>query len=757
MYELKRIVAHPLWRRTFGFLLILNLLLYLGVQLMNLPVKREVYLHWNQTIQKEVEDLSLEQARDTLTQKQAAVKLLFTAVRMQEFGDEEDLQKHLLAHPELVSQLNQMTTDEREEIRGEFVLLNLWLQRIEYLRMFPADLQKIQEQAKLMRTMGVYQDPSSFEYQNLMKVEKDFSRLEGIPLQLGQDEVLETVMDHPAVLSGLMLMMITVVLLFDERQKNVRPLLWATSGGRDRLRIHQSYLLLLMAVLSTVVFFGFLFPAASLFYGQSLDLNRFAQSLERYRNMTAPMSVGALVILMGVASSLGLYLFGLLFWLVLRWIRHRQAALITVLGFLSLEYAAFTKLQRQDRGAEWAVVNFFSLLQWDPAMRRYRNVSLGMGLWNEKILLGVLTVLILWGLLLILRLQGKKEIKIRQKKHLQSRNRVKIQRDRWVGLEWKKGLIWGGGGSGVILLFLILFLWQLPGTTLTPLERVSEMYSKRLAGPITEEKQRELNQWMQENREEIEETRALPSGDPLKAWKIENAHRKYEALNLMKERMDALAKTKNGEIVPSLPYRVLYGDDVSGVRTGQSLLMGVVFVFLVSPIMGYEKRCGTLELLKSTSGGQRPLLRRKIMQVVLLSGGLWTIWTGWELYFLWKSLGGLEGLFASGTSLSHVFPQMGDHTVMMHLLLFYGWRLMVLLAGGLGILLLGLGSSSTLVTMGLALFLLVIPTLSRVSWSWGGLLALQSLPLRGVQFLMALISIAVLVAVLDWLWRRYPR
>ena len=251
-------------------------------------------------------------------------------------------------------------------------------QQLDYLASYPGYLDTIHEHAANMPTLSIFMDSSAgkFHAENVKKTDRDFPRSADVSLTLTETAGLENFLQDSVVSVCILLwMLVTVLRLTEERRSSLRYLVFGSPRGRTWLALRRVGILGLSAALGTALLMLTGLVTDSLLYGGLGDLSAAAQSSEIFQNFPYPLTLRQVLWAYCLLKALGMWLMGLLLWLILQLIHHLQTAMVAAAAFLAVEYSLFAFVPDS-----YAIVAL-----------RYINVFSFVGM--EKTLLPVLLVL----------------------------------------------------------------------------------------------------------------------------------------------------------------------------------------------------------------------------------------------------------------------------------------------------------------------------------------------------------------------------
>lgn len=204
-------------------------------------------------------------------------------------------------------------------------------QQLDYLASYPGYLDTIHENAANMPTLSIFMDSSAgkFHAENVKKTDRDFPRSADVSLTLTETAGLENFLQDSVVSVCILLwMLVTVLRLTEERRSSLRYLVFGSPRGRTWLALRRVGILGLSAALGTALLMLTGLVTDSLLYGGLGDLSAAAQSSEIFQNFPYPLTLRQVLWAYCLLKALGMWLMGLLLWLILQLIHHLQTAMV---------------------------------------------------------------------------------------------------------------------------------------------------------------------------------------------------------------------------------------------------------------------------------------------------------------------------------------------------------------------------------------------------------------------------------------------
>lgn len=528
---------------------------------------------------------------------------------------------------------------------SELLVISRWQSRLRHIDGYDRKLSEVQQQAAFMRKVSIYNDPDSFAYQNIEQTATDFKRMEGYSLTPGNDEVLTSVVSSKsAIICGLLLMLATVFLFFDDNR--MRSFIYGLPNGRLRLGLSRLLILVLTAALAVIMFHGTTLLASMSLYGDSIDTGRLLQSLALFSDYTIPMRVGEFLALHAALQFCAYVLAGLLFWAVLMWSRDYRIGCAIIAVFTVAEYALYATLSANDALGWLAGANIFVICSPVQFFSRYLNYDFfgkAVGTFRLACVTCIFWMLVSGTLCLV----GQARLRPTAAKvlHFPRRKRKPHMS------EWRK--FWAYGKVALILLLyaaIVFTQFSLPNQSLPPAEAIYQDYAATHRGKVSQDTLSQIQLAADAAQEELSQLqREAPS--LLLQEKLSYAAAKVTAFEKLQSNVSWMLQYDHTWLLDTGAYEAMFGASSADYRRAMNALTLFALILLVVPLYGCEHQCRTQSYLQTLPDGRARLAAKKLCIALAVATLLWLIQGAAQFYRINQKYGGFAGLCASGRSL----------------------------------------------------------------------------------------------------------
>lgn len=551
-------------------------------------------------------------------------------------------------------------------------------QQLDYLASYPGYLDTIHENAANMPTLSIFMDSSAgkFHAENVKKTDRDFPRSADVSLTLTETAGLENFLQDSVVSVCILLwMLVTVLRLTEERRSSLRYLVFGSPRGRTWLALRRVGILGLSAALGTALLMLTGLVTDSLLYGGLGDLSAAAQSSEIFQNFPYPLTLRQVLWAYYLLKTLGMWLMGLLLWLILQLIHHLQTAMVAAAAFLAVEYSLFAFVPDSYAIVALRYINVFSFVGMEKTFLHYLNINL-LG----RAVNGAMLCTALLPVLLVLAAAGAVVYAGHHRpiaganvfQRLAARLRPVFSRASGrltlTGFEFKK-ILWYHKG---LLVLLVFALWcfraaAAPTADVSLYDTDTAAFQNEFQGPATEDTLRAI-------RARIAEVEGWP----------ESEIRSTQLAALSAVEAEALEKQDTGLwVLNPAPMFTLCGGDVGGSQRIPSMAALLTVALLTAGVFAGERQQRMLPLLQTTPRGRRREPRCKLALSALLAAAVWLTLTLRQVYQVSSYYGGLTALSAPLRSVTYFADLAADCTVGQWLAGCLLLRLLVLLAAAM--------------------------------------------------------------------------
>lgn len=529
----------------------------------------------------------------------------------------------------------------KEYCQMQYTVREQLYERYAHMTEFQKQRKEIQENAKQMGEISIFQNSSTQVNPNIEKTAQDYARLADVKLTLGNDHFLVSLFQGDTVHIALLLFAIVLELsMLSERKKGLWSVVYAAPGGRGKLAVHRIGALAVSIAGFELLLFGGMGLVSIFFYGGENDFGRMVQSIPQFSDWTYPMTEGMFFIwYLGITFLVALAQ-ALLSWVILSGLSQSVIGLffygiVYVAGFL-----LYCNVEEQSTLAVLKYMNLYAGLRLSEWMVQYRNFIFGSKAFGRLdcflVLAGILMVVcgILSVWIAIHKRPTHRKIRLlRKMERLADGFRSITEHLGLLGIEWYKSIFLEKNG----IVFIVLCFWcisqvQPVNVWNPPQEAYCTEFYKQYSGVLTKETKQALEKEERQaekiQQEYLKAERAYAKGK-IDSDRMEEAYHRYEAsqgqrqgTKILRAQIEDLEATREKQgksvwLMDTRGYQQLLGETSYDRQIKNGLLVLAVVFFMSASLLAFERKRGTREMLCAMPSGRNPLVRKKAGVIVL--------------------------------------------------------------------------------------------------------------------------------------------
>jgi len=737
MTEFQRISRQHRWRISLVGLCFLSIGLFIFFCQKDTSRDRKKNNRANQVILRQIKDQSLKKSQSQLNSKMDS-----------------------LMHQELMS-------NYKERIRYESLL-----NQVSYLLEFPQKLENIEKQVNEMQEFEIFNDPDSYEYQNIQKTFKDYSGLKNSRLTLGNDQlVLSVINDSGIMICAFLFMLLTALSLVQEETYQLGRLFQTYKNGRGMLALWRIMILFISSLIAVVVFYVSKIFLAAIYYEEHQDFSRQLQSLEKFSNYPYAMTIGEFFFRYGLFLLFSFFVLGLMLWVLMSHIKNLNWSLILI-GLVGMgEFYLYQNVGISDAMSWSRSLNIINMMSMKLTYFRYQNYQLFGHIFGEQTLIYV--VMVMLAIFAIAIMMGRTIFgyyaESKSRFHFFTKLIVVLRRkcNRMFLSEQKK--IWITSKGLVIIIAYVFFLMAMQNLPMQDIEEDEKAVRQVVAeyeGKINNQLIKTIASDKAELQRKIQEYRDNPESAKWSEQQYGYAMGKEVAMETIEKKVKALNK-KDGEfyLARYWQYEEIYGKTGRNWRMEHFIVLTIVAIMILIPLFAYDKELKMKGYLQTLPRGTKKLFWYKMRIGIGISVMIWLIHSIYDVVLMksnyfeyWVS-----GIWGNARQLEiGLGPQM-NLSLMKVMIILYGSRLIFVICIVMMIMFLSQVVNSRVKGISLCMVALILPAVaSRLPYmSWLKLISPvmwlcdTGLVVNILSVLAGVVLIPVLVLGNMRLWREY--
>lgn len=560
---------------------------------------------------------------------------------------------------------NNFTEEEFVEQYGQIMARYYIIEHIEECMNYPEYLESVAKQAVSLSYSSLLSKEDSFTSRNSQAIAECYGRLPAVTLYADSSAGINKLTRNPLI-DLLLLICISIevmTLTVSEKEEGYYPLLHSKPRGGNAIYAAKLIVICLSLAGLIFIFYGgtFLFLKWNIGF---CDMDIPVQSLETFYQCPYPLSVKTFLLCYFTVKAVFLFVICILFFCI-GIITSNYAAAYGITGSLFLASLLFQKCINPHSAVDFLrETGLTVLLDTGHYFTSARNVNL-LGFPVSILIVGIGSM----ALCLIVSVAISKYCWIHPVKlkfpglplHIKRRSSFwKIKHSALFYFEWKKLFITGHAAVWFLCFVFVILYLHVPMRHVTMAEYYYEMYSEKLEGALSPDKEKYLTQekeWMDTAGERIEEyyrlyDRGEISDDEL-AFYIQketiSSEQEYAfnlAWNQYRRLSDIESERYQIAYINESGWRKICGADARKSQIRDYLIWLFFLTACLHNFSCMEDASGVRKLMKCTVYGEKRTYCLKIMLSSLL-GGIFAIFVclvqfcsvhlAWPLYG-WKSM-----------------------------------------------------------------------------------------------------------------------
>lgn len=504
-------------------------------------------------------------------------------------------------------------------------------EQADYVNSYASDIEEAVSQAETMISFNIYNDKSSYSYNNILKGRYDLKKLKDIDLSVTSNIAYDNIFGYRYAGYFIALIMIIFVSRFKADNHGFDSVIKASCKGRGRLAAKRAGLTAAAGIAATLIIYIPIVLISFARYGGTADINCLIQSNSLFSRSVLIISYAELLAVIFLLYCAAASASGFIAWLFFLIFRDRHIAVMGIVIFSLLEGVfhltksgnMFFKFMRS--------VNIFCFLNPSGIFEKYDNWGFGQYIINTGLLSVIaLICIILFNLFVILCISSSLWSGIEVKSKRLSRAAEKI-RKHFAYLpnfikELKKTLLMQKGllVIAVVLLYIVTADFGVAGKAEKGQLEMAEYYSfaEGDAYQKTDEYVESTITWIDEAKKtaaELEE-----KGDLIGSNDILNRIKEKESI--LNKISDESARIKqlnqrgivSAGILDTYKYEKRYGARMNTYYQNFVLAGFFVIIFLTCKTFSIERRSRMASIIRTTDFGRGKYLRTRIFTGVMI-------------------------------------------------------------------------------------------------------------------------------------------
>lgn len=308
----------------------------------------------------------IDECRDTdnieelINSKQTEIQIAFFLCNGAD-SSSEMVEKYKISNPDEYERATGLNLTFDELSQRELLLMEITDQS-NYIESYDEFINNMELRAENQHSFSIFAQSGSFSYNNIEKTPKDFSKLKGIELELGNNKaiVVSTTFALTDYLLFILIIFICIIVFSVEREKGLYPLVRCAKHGRLSTIVKKLIVAFSVSVVISIVFYisNILLSGALFGFG---DLHRNIQSDSNFMNCAINVTMLEYIFVWLTGKILLFALFTLLISFIFVAVKTPSKTYAVIAAFLVFEFFTNYFIDGNSLFSVLKYLNFFIL------------------------------------------------------------------------------------------------------------------------------------------------------------------------------------------------------------------------------------------------------------------------------------------------------------------------------------------------------------------------------------------------------------
>lgn len=547
-----------------------------------------------------------------------------------------------------------------EEIKQEF----------EETQNYRKTINDILQKAENLENISIFtENENDFSSKNIKDIAKEYEKMldTKIDYQLSKGINSFTKMGITDIFIILLIFVISSIIVFEEREKNLFTLIKSTKHGRTKTIISKIIVLCVsIAGISAIIYFiNFIYYGITIGYG---NLGASLQSINMFLYSILKINIGQYLLLFICTKIIVFFIISLIILFISTFAKNNISTYITFIAIFLISFMLYNTIDPASKYNIFKYINILSFLETNEIYKTYFNLKIGYIMQN------VLTLSIIFGIILLVStilgiiyiFNKKKDLQIRESYILNNLKRITICKFK-ITTNILSNEIYKLFITNKIAIILVLFMiFQIysfcyTNQSISFEENIYKNYMEILSGEITQEKVK----FIEEEKEKFRQAQISIQNieEKVKDGKLsKNIANRYkepyedilstqQIFNKVLEKYEYIQKNPEAEFVYDTGYKELLRINKNSFLENDFYLM-MISIMCFTSIFVMEYKTGMINILNTTPKGRRWTAKAKIISCIFAGTFIFIISIMPEILKIQQTFG-FNNLTASIRSLSY--------------------------------------------------------------------------------------------------------
>ena len=627
-------------------------------------------------------------------------------------------------------------------------------------------ISEILEKAENLETISIFQESQDdFSNKNIKDTAQKYEKMLDTQLEFIPAKGINsfTKMGITDILIVLLIFVISTIIIYEEREKNLFPLIKSTKNGRCKTILAKIFVMLILIFAISLILYAinFIYYGITIGYG---NLSANIQSINTFIYSTLPISIRGYIALFFITKVTIFFIISLIILLVSNLAKNNVSNYIAVILIFGISFLGYKTIDPISKYNVFRVINLINLLEVNDIYKTHMNLNIMGNLQNvlHLSLFFAIILLVLLGLANIWIFTKRKDLGLTESYILKKLRNITILKPRiFTKIFWCEfyklmviNKVWI-----ILLLFTIFQIYSLShvNKNISFSENMYRNYMKTFSGELTAEKEKRIT----EEQERFEKARLAIENIEVKVQKGEINREeavKYKepyqkVLNTedvflrIIEQYEHIKENPKAEFVYDTGYKQLLRMNKNAfLESDIYLIIMAEIVFSAIFVMEYKTEMN--KILNTTPKGKQTTTKAKIEVCLMTSIIIFMISIIPEIIKIGQ-IYGFDNITASITSIpnfSNLYPEI---SILGFIVISYLTRIVIFNSIVLVILWISLKLKNTTYTILVASSILLIPILATQ-------IGIKFLNIISIDKILNLSKIILMDGKLKWLYIIIP-
>ncbi len=624
----------------------------------------------------------------------------------------------------------------------------------------------ILEKADDLETISIFQESEDdFSNKNIKDTAKNYEKMLNVEVHYIPSKGIDsfTNMGITDIFIVLMIFVMATIIIYEEREKNLFPLIKSTKNGRCKTILSKIFVMFIAILAISLILYAvnFIYYGITIGYG---DLSANLQSINTFIYSTLQISIGGYIALFLITKIAVFFIVSLMILLVSNLAKNNTSNYIALILIFGISFLLYKTIDPISKYNVFRIINIINLIEVNSIYKTYMNLNIMGNMQNilHLSLFFAIILLFIFGFANIWIFTKRKDLGLTENRLLKRLKSITIIKPRiFTKIFWcelykmmiiNKVLI-------ILLLFTVIQIYSLNNANknISFSENIYKNYMKTFSGKLTEEKENSILKEQEkfekaklaiENIEEKVQNGEISKEEAIRYKEPYNEILSSEEIFLrIIEQYEQIKENPKAEFVYDTGYNELLRVNKNAfIESDVYLIVMAEIAFSVIFVMEYKT--GMNKILNTTPKGKTATTKAKIIVCLITGLMIFMISIIPEIIKIGQ-IYGFDNITASITSLRSFSSLPSGISILGFTIICYLVRFIIFISIILFILWISLKLKNTTYTILVASTIMLVPIIVAK-------LGIEFLNIISVDKILNLSKIILMDSSLKWLYIAIP-